>query len=50
MQKSIWEKMIGQVLQKKNRKIVMFVHTVFGKDGIVILVNPNTLYSFCYTP
>ena len=28
----------------------MFVHTYKGFHAILLSVNPNTLYSFCYTP
>ena len=28
----------------------MFVHTYRGFRAILLSVNPNTLYSFCYTP
>ncbi len=32
------------------KKKLMFVHTYVANNVIVTLVNPNTLYSFCYTP
>ena len=35
---------------KKMKKKLMFVHTYVANNVIVTLVNPNTLYSFCYTP
>ena len=28
----------------------MFVHTDLEEHAILHIVNPNTLYSFCYTP
>ena len=31
-------------------RFVMFVHTSVLVGGIIMSVNPNTLYSFCYTP
>jgi len=38
------------MLQKFFEKRGMFVHTFVERDAIITLVNPNTLYSFCYTP
>ena len=39
-----------QVAQKVACAFVNFVHTKAGVSDIIMAVNPNTLYSFCYTP
>ena len=36
--------------EKIRNKIIMFVNTFCFGHAIIKLVNPNTLYSFCYTP
>ena len=41
---------IVQQNQKKVKKEEKFVHTLVLHRAILIGVNPNTLYSFCYTP
>ena len=41
---------IVQQNQKKTKKEEKFVHTFIWHHAILIGVNPNTLYSFCYTP
>jgi hypothetical protein len=42
-----WESKNAQKLFGKDGK---FMHTLADPAVILIIVNPNTLYSFCYTP
>ena len=37
-------------IQKKYKTKEMFVYTFQNRNAIITPVNPNTLYSFCYTP
>ena len=36
--------------EKIRNNIIIFVNTFCFGHAIIIHVNPNTLYSFCYTP
>ncbi len=36
--------------EKIRNNIIIFVNTFCFGHAIIKLVNPNTLYSFCYTP
>ena len=45
-----WNKKEVKNIQKKHKTKKMFVYTFQNMNAIITPVNPNTLYSFCYTP